>query len=81
MSLSSTFLREDELIVAAMALLTDKPFSEIHGSVRAELIAFVSHNHLVFGDDSAKVLLVFQFLEEARHQRYCGCFNDCSLQT
>jgi len=30
-------LRDDEIAAAAMALLTDKPFSEIHGSVRAEL--------------------------------------------
>lgn len=42
--------------------LTDKPFSEIHGSIKAELIARASHDHAVFGDDSAKV---FQLAEEA----------------
>ena len=45
-----------------MAFLTDKPFSEIHGSVRAELIARASNDHPIFGDDNAKIS---QFLEEA----------------
>ena len=41
-------------IDAAMVLLADKTFSEIHCSVRAELIVRVSHDHPVFGDDSGK---------------------------
>jgi len=43
-------------------LLANKPYSEEHGSIETELIARVSHDHPLFGDDSAKV---FNFLEEA----------------
>ena len=55
-------LRADILVAPAMPLITDWPFSEIHSSIRAELIARASHDHPIFGDDSAKV---FQFFEEA----------------
>ena len=54
--------RTGVVVAAATALLTNKPYSEQHGSVEAELIPRVSHDHPVFGDDSVEV---FNFLEEA----------------
>ena len=49
------------IVAAVTAILTNKQFSKNHGSVEAELIARVSHDHPVLGDNSAKV---FNFLEE-----------------
>jgi hypothetical protein len=43
-------------------LLIDQPFSEVHGSVRNELIARLSHADPVFQDDQA---LIYNSLEDA----------------
>ena len=44
------------------ALLANKPYSEEHGSLRGELIARASHDHVNFDEDNG---LVFDALELA----------------
>ena len=47
---------------AAPALAAGQPYSTIHGSVEAELIARASHTHALYRDDNAQV---YYYLEEA----------------
>jgi hypothetical protein len=46
----------------APPLMNNQPFSTVHGSVEAELIARASHDHALFKDDNA---LVYYYIEEA----------------
>ena len=52
----SYVIREEHKVPApAPPLATNLPHSEEHGSVKADLIAWASHNHPLYRDDNAKV--------------------------
>ena len=56
-------IRSDETVaMPPPALAHQRPYSNAHGSVEAELIARLAHNHPLFRDDNQKV---FHLLEEA----------------
>ena len=44
------------------ALLIDKCYSDVHNSIKEELVAYLSHDHSLYKDDNAKV---YELLEEA----------------
>lgn len=56
-------VRPDAVVpAAAPPLLNNAPYSIVHGSVEAELIARASHDHALFKGDNA---LVYYYIEEA----------------
>jgi len=63
MILLAYMIREDETPpAAAPALEPGQPHLQEHGSIELELVAFVSHTHALFRDDSATI---YYKLEEA----------------
>ena len=60
---------DDTVVMPPPALAHQRPYSNEHGSVEAELIARLSHNHPLFRDDNQKV---FHLLEEATRNTAYG---------
>lgn len=59
----SYVVRENEVVPAAEpVLVAGQPHSVLYGSVKADMIARISHTHALFKDDNDKV---YQYLEEA----------------
>ena len=48
-------IRDDVAVPAAPALQAGQPHSDVHGSVKEEMIARLSHTHGLFRDDNASV--------------------------
>ena len=59
--LSCVIRAEVAVPAAEPALAPQQPYSEIHGSVEAELVARCSHLHALFRDNNARV---YYYLEE-----------------
>ena len=72
----SYVIREHTLVTAPPALLTNRSYSEEHGSVEGELIARSSHNTAHYKADNATV---FKYIEEAtRETRYSSSISPFS---
>jgi hypothetical protein len=55
-------IRDDANVDAPPVLATDEPHSDVHGSIKGEMVARFSHNHGLFREDNAAV---FDDIEEA----------------